>query len=402
MQFQKPSDASRLFACFALHHKKSFDSDFQLLLPLLRALVELELSYFQTKGNSKADKKTKVYFPAFNGSALQPPSDVLQGSHETRERLIQKLTNVVKTINLQPHPKSLLEDLKRYLDDFSQNRYRSHALVCAESLTLTSDNKRTYPFQRVQKVAAAYSKDFGCLLEPKEVSQTTSWECQLADQSAQQIRYWLRTILNPIPDRSPTYEDDAWNSRVSEIVLLQMEGEIENTAVEDGSLSSLVSDSLSFLYALFDNDNHLDQYSRILLQHTFVAKDFEGPAFFKISNSNITANQWKDLSTYMDHATKFLAAMNGAQFLYDLLTIIQNEPKYLELWNRHVLSTAAGLRRKVLLPEDAHLCLLQYPMAKLLNELELLLQIAQQPKQSCKSALDEWCKRLFFGTFLCL
>jgi len=52
-------------------------------------------------------------------------------------------------------------------------------------------------------------------------SHPLSWECRLANTSAQLVRYWLRTILNPIPGRAD-YENktDQWSSRLYDYIIL--------------------------------------------------------------------------------------------------------------------------------------------------------------------------------------
>jgi hypothetical protein len=149
-----------------------------------------------------------------------------------------------------------------------------HAQACAQSLLV--QKYQDYPLQRVQLAATAYAKDFLILqrrlfqtYEPHfqfpsqllQQVQLLSWELYLADASAQQIQYWFRTLLSPVPDCAPKRPSlVVVQVRIAQLVTL--ESDESSCAIYDGFLSSLVSDALShshdFLGALEKHNNNGD------------------------------------------------------------------------------------------------------------------------------------------------
>jgi hypothetical protein len=57
--------------------------------------------------------------------------------------------------------------------------------------------------KHVEKAAASYAQDFERIIGNGDDLAKLFWNCRLADASAQQICYWLQTVLNPVPDRAP-------------------------------------------------------------------------------------------------------------------------------------------------------------------------------------------------------
>jgi hypothetical protein len=388
----------------------------------MKELVHLELVHYPSSLNTSTSTNTstttpqqskKVHFPAFNGSALQPPSDVIEGSDQLREDCIQQLTTVVQESHKlhtaankanankdRAKDTSILHHLVQYLKtDFVTYH---HAQACANSFP-----SKSYPKARVAKAANAYVQDLTRILQPSSsTSKPCSWEFRLADLAAQHIRYWLRTLLNPIPDRAPSGGPPGnknWRYRVCDIVALrvQVEGE-ESTAVEDGSLSSLVSDALSFLYEFFGTHKLKDL-------EDFEASPSPGssrlPKEFCTSPLSlkqlfIAPEQWLVLEEEMTTATRFIAAMNAVQFLNDLFAIIVSEPKYQKLWKQWVQESAARLSlvdNSSLHSEDLHLVLLHVPLDQILQVLESISQRHAITYQQCQQRLDDMSQRFLFG-----
>lgn len=424
--YDQPCDAARLLACFTLHQdeeqrrrllvvvdpkmpgpkavtrrrKVSLDGktpgihSIQPIMPLMKEVVHLELVH-----NPSLCKKKVVHFPAFNGSALQPPSDVIEGSDQLREECIQQLTTVVQeshklhtaaTTSPSSPAKTILQQLVHYLKtDFVAN---SHAQACAHSFP-----SKSYPPARVAKAAKAYVQDLTRILhtDSEHNIKPCSWEFRLADLAAQHIRYWLRTLLNPIPDRAPaTFHNKNWRHRVCDIVALQVNEGEESTAVEDGSLSSLVSDALSFLYEFFGTHRLQD------FAHSDRLPDEFCSSTLSLKQLYIAPEQWLGLEQEMTTATCFLAAMNGVQFLRDLFAIIESETKYHKLWKQWVQESAVRLSladSSSLQSEDFHLVLLKAPLEDILPVLENMSQKHALQYGECQHRLKDMSQRFLFG-----
>lgn len=368
----------------------------QPILPLMKELVHLELVHYPSSPNTTTPQSKKVHFPAYNGSALQPPSDVIEGSDQLRDDCIQQLTTVVqeshKLHTAANAAKDILHQLVQYLKtDFVTYH---HAQACANSFP-----SKSYPKARVAKAAKAYVQDLTRILQPSSTSKPCSWEFRLGDLAAQHIRYWLRTLLNPIPDRAPSGPpgNKNWRYRVCDIVALQVEEGEESTAVEDGSLSSLVSDALSFLYEFFGTHKFEDfeaSPGSSRLPEEFCTSPLSLKQLF------IAPEQWQVLEEEMTTATRFIAAMNAVQFLNDLFAIIVSEPKYQKLWKQWVQESAARLSlvdTSSLHSEDLHLVLLHVPLEQILQVLKTISQRHAITYQQCQQRLDDMSQRFLFG-----
>lgn len=418
----QPCVAARLFACFTLHQCKQQQqqpqglaspeeepqkgrpvrqlnggmtsaqkSSFDLIIPFINALVDLEMTLLR---DDVKPTQRRVHFAAFDGSAMKPPSDVLEGSHRQQQEYIQQLAQVRRAAQ-DLNNKRILGDLAHFLrEPFVLHGYCG---LCAESMSKTMT--REYPSQRVQKAAESYATDLE-LLEKDEhsSSQEFSWNRRMADASAQLVRYWLRTILNPVPDRAPPTRSE-WNSRVSEIVSLELQQGESTVAIDDGSLSSLVSDALSHIYDYFGDDPNgwrqiLDATPSEFCQSEICHRGVAGKQNKMLQ---LSANAWKTIGQEIELATGFLAAMNGAQFLKDLLTIIIFSRRA-QAWQHSITASASILQkcRSSLQREDAHFCLLSLGPKQLLKFLEILVEDYRR-QEDCQNQLRDLEKRFWFG-----
>ena len=125
-----------------------------------------------------------------------------------------------------------------------------------------------YPPQRFSSAIQTLKKDFVCILKRLTNSSgllsldlTTSFERRLAEFIGQAIRFHLRKLFNPPPlplTRNSTTESSSTGKRQSnvfELVDLELpECGSRDSAVADGSISSLFSQSLRRIYEYFGVD----------------------------------------------------------------------------------------------------------------------------------------------------
>ena len=442
----------------------------------------------QPQAPSSADhRQRKVHFASFDGSSLCPPSDVTEGSYKPQQVCIQHLDSILSSIQqMKNNDEStwtvVLQDIVQYLDhDF---RLYYHDKVCAQSISVNNNaggggsttttknsiisttlaSSSTYPTRRIEKAAAVYSRDLESLIEQhnhqqrqeqqqqqqQEPSQTLSilpslslstdddyhhetttpltWECRLADVAAQLVRYWLRTILNPVPCRANQQtKTQRWNSRISELVELtdgdsigfyaleggESTGTEESssslsTAVEDGALSSLLSDSLSHLYDYLggidlssaSSSSWKEQLIKVLPDESCCASEIchRGLGTGRKPASQLSDEEWQQVGHELQTVCDFCAFYHRVIFLEQLLTIIiESSNNWLDHWKDTVETTAKHLvnlsssssSTVVVQEEDVHLVLLGIPLTELLRHIqEDIIPIASSRYELCKFNLQ--------------
>ena len=382
------------------HKQQEIPSDvmneIQPILPLLQLLVELEVSLlrdYQLNGR-------RVHFAAFDGSAMKPPSDVMQGSHKSQLECIQQLSRVQHEV--QHLNNTMADSVLRCLAQFltcKEFLVGGYSQTCAEIL---SGNEGNFPSQRVEKAAVAYASDFDLIISKTNVAGV-SWNRRLADAAAQLVRYWLRTILNPVPDRAPDRDaQTAWNCRVSGIV--HLDSSTHGYAIEDGSLSSLVSNALSHVFDYFGPEASNWQERVAAAPSNFCKTEIclrgirQNGRNNKINTNNkLTREDWRHVGVQVEMATRYLAALNGADFLYDLFSIIMSENLHRSSWENTVQEAAMSLTtcQASLQNEDAHFLLLAIPPKQLLGYLERIKTLEKQP---CQEGLQALSKNFLLGT----
>jgi hypothetical protein len=444
-QQQQPSPRKRPRRKAQCSGKDVLLASLQPIRHMLSALVDLEIALLQdepqttTKAYGGDGRKQRVHFAAFDGSALQPPSDVMEDSHSHEQAAIDGLSQVLQAVeelkkedgdstSTTPASQELLRELVDYLE--GPFLVDNHAPVCAQSL---STRFVEYAQPRVEKAAKRYANDLRQLLVVDEDSNNSSnksrrrrrplsWHCRLADAAAQLVRYWLRTKLNPVPDRAPFERySDGWNTRVCDLV--SMEAEADNggitTAVDDGSLSSLVSNAASHICYYFGNDwqhwkcrvdaTPTDFLAVSELCQTGIAPASLGTPSKKRRQSGPVLKEWsiqdwQQVGQQVELATGFLAAVNGAKFLYELLTIVVLYPEVEASWERTIQSSAERLGHccgdeddTAVQDSDVHLLLLRFSPTTLLQQLPILIHWTR--KQACELFLQQQLpKKFLFGS----
>jgi hypothetical protein len=488
--------------------KRSMDSKthaIQRIQPIrnfLDALVDLEWNLLEeptpqdtSKSSFSAEiPRKRVHFAAFDGSALCPPNDVTEGSHRQQETCIQNLTSILDAVknmamgdhnDARSHILATLRDIVFYLDqDF---RLYYHDKTCARSIskeklvaTFTTSGL-WYPTRRVEKAAAMYSRDLESLIEylksttvlsmsseDQALAKSTSnlassrplliWECRMADVSSQLVRYWLRTLLNPVPGRAvATGKTERWNTRIAELVILientnsaflgeasspgsesDDESAASSTAVDDGSLSSLLSDALSHIYDYLggiplnyasDGSHGLVAASgevwrqrllQVLPDASCLSSDrcSLGIGTGRSPALPLTDLEWKQVGDELQVASDFVAFFHRVVFLEQLVTILLGASDWASHWENTVqvsahrlielqkstiggtigfvaksessLDTSDMTMSQVLQQEDAHMVLLGIPLKELLSRIQNdLLPLASTRYDEIKASMQK-------------
>jgi hypothetical protein len=396
---------------------------------------------------SNLHRKKRVQFAAFDDMAVvRAPSDVIEGSYKPQDNCVKALISVLKAVEgifpkaISPsYTPSAPQDLKdqstssaanatvivRDFIFYLDNEFipQCHDTICVESL-MTIENQNI-PIGRVEKAALAYSRDLESLIHPKGTmtkqllavvhakeerirgddgddneivvplsiqtkdvfvrSRPLSWEFRLANTSAQLVRYWMRTLMNPIPERSDCdTKTNQWNSRLFDCVnLFEIPDEVEfNTEIndegngeadadtdvymasdddecsgvtfDDDKLSSLLSNALAHLYAYLDLRSSSISASSVswkdLLQKvipgetccvTTVCLDGLGSA----RNPVFLADEdWQEVRENLEEASDFCAFHRRVLFIERLLSIVE-KLDWVDYWTHTVQKAAEKLVR---------------------------------------------------------
>jgi hypothetical protein len=397
-------------------------SHIQPLLPLLQAMVELELVSLQeeeaeqdTCTKEEEESLRKVHFSGFDGASIKPPSDVILGSCDHQQDCIVKLKHVLneaRSVESQQqqhqeaqHP---LVYLLSFLESLDSDCDHAMAMLTACAQSISSSSPQTYYYQpsRVRTAADFYFHELQILQSRLVIDikipqpQPLYLEKKLADKCGQVIRYLLRTLLNPIPYRA--YWDDKLDTvRISD--LIKMESSVDSTPIEDGSISSLFSYALRHIYeVLGSTDSEQIRPVPDLFCHTAACWRGLGTRDFPV---HYTAEDWEEITSQLWQASLFLAAYNGARFLHQLLdlsTVSQQLENGIDTYSWPTLQHYAKVLHDhspvATASEDVHLAFLHLSLDSLKNQLAILLQVLDEQAEDCQGSLDGMVHRFQLGT----
>lgn len=447
----------------------------------LSANYDLARTLSDSQDDEHHFRKRRVQFAAFDDTAVvRAPCDVLEGSHKPQDNCIKALISVLDVVEkLFPRAissSSFAPSLSEARDCSASNVVRDfifyldnefipqcHDTVCVESLMAIGN--QNIPIGRIEKAAIAYSKDLKSLLHPRgkiikktvadiveqradhdEVivpisiktveefvsTQPLSWEYRLGNTSAQLVRYWLRTLMNPIPDRSDLEtKTDQWTSRLYDFVHLtepSEEGEFNTepnvssddddyscsssvVTFEDDKLSSLLSNALAHLYMYLDfgsmsslvrNTSWKTSLLKVIPNKnccaTIVCKEGLGSVQYPVY---IDEEDWQELEEHLLVASDFCAFHRRALFIERLLVIVAKK-NLVDHWNSTVQAAAKKLMRltlgNIIQPEDVHLVLLGIPLEELLDRLQQeILPVSRKRYEVVRANLRKTEKKFRFG-----
>ena len=400
-------------------------SHLQPLLPLLQAMVELELVSLQEeeaeqdtsiKEEEEEESLRKVHFSGFDGASIKPPSDVILGSCDHQQDCIGKLKDVLneaRSVESQQQQRQQAQKplvcLLSFLESLDSDCDHAMAMLtaCAQSIS-SSSTPQNYYYQpsRVRTAADFYFHDLQ-ILQSRLVNnvkipqpQPLYLEQRLTDKCGQVIRYLLRTMLNPVPYRA--YWDDKLDTvRISD--LIKMESTVDSTAVEDSNISSLFSYALRHIYeVLGSTDTQQIRPVPDLFCHTVACWRGLGTRDFP---AEYTTEDWEEITSQLWQASLFLAAYNGARFLHQLLDIsavsqqLENSTgTYSWPTLQHYAKVLHGHSAVATASEDVHLAFLHLSLDSLKNQLAILLQVLDEQAEDCQGSLDGMVNRFQLGT----
>ena len=393
----------------------------------------------KSKAHVGSPKRRRIQFAAFDDMAVvRAASDVLEDSQKPLENCTKALASLLNAVG-EIFPKAISCTPTQLTQDIADQSPSSdatsivcdfifylskefipqcHDTICVESLMTIE--KQNIPVLRVQKAATIYSRDLDSLINPKgkttkhllattnaiegqirddmivvPFSISTSdvfvrtrpltWECRLANTSAQLLRYWMRTHMNEFSERADSdTKTDQWKTRLIDCVNVTnimdekefnikpnksitiydesepgrsisieddaCSGEIE----EDPNLSSMLSNALSHIYSYLNlgadqsalSEQFMSWKDRLLQEMpdenccaTTVCQDGFGtgrkPAY-------ITEDDWQDIHEQLEAACYFCSFHRRALFIERLFSILELIG-WTDQWTHTVQATARNL-----------------------------------------------------------
>ena len=185
-------------------------------------------------------------------------------------------------------------------------------------------------------------------------SASTALERRLAEFAGQSIRFHLRRLFNPPPlpytrpadDRSeaslpPTPKElSLRQSRVSDLVDLELPDVTRDSAIADGSISSLFSLALCRIYGYFGKDlfvSALNSDDPIRLPEHFCTSPVSqrGLGTPENPNKSMSSEELEELINDVDDVYDFLAAYQAINFLLQLMRApgVKREVKKMGGWS---------------------------------------------------------------------
>jgi hypothetical protein len=332
---------------------------------LLKAIVNFEVACLEEEedergndGDEMNDQRPagdtnarRVAFCGWDGSAVRPPVDRIDGSDSHMAKTVDALAEVVHIYaDLTPADAPSLRRFVRNLHD------GNGLLVTASACSIGQDDK--FLQARIRDAVKFHREDMITILFRLDLSwngsfQTLHVERQLAVRLAQSIRFQLRNLLNPAPPRfSPSdihyAERSQAFSQVPALVDLvsELPPEKITDAVKEKNLATLVSQALETVYAFLG-----DAILRQTLADESTAA-WSGTSTVQLQDlldrprtrrSPPTPELIESLKQHVTKSSRFLACRNAAQFLVDLFRLDLVGPEILRRGGIDRLETYASL-----------------------------------------------------------
>jgi len=401
------------------------------ILPFLRARVEVESVSMGTPDHNDMGKK--VYFSAFDASAVQPPVDrhgVTSAEHQRKTihamlRAKEQLDILVVSAARLPSSqwdngnylnaevcvvvqtiKSLISFLKNNIH-YSVNFDDTNMCIVDQCAIAIGCRPK-----RVIKVMGQCQQELELIMNRIDVGEHAGnssslpiIENRLVELLGQRIRYLLRRLQNGPPPRL-SHNDTGYDQRcqnfsgVIQYIQLELPPKCQNVAVSDECISALVSTALYHITECFGVENLLDPtFSEPALPHQFISQTELN--FHVRPHIELDECQMQKLRVEINYACLFLAATRACKFLVDLWTIpgVQTEIERQGGWSE-VEEYAAILWKKHLwkiCPDDAHLVLLN-DFQFLLERLKIYLPVMEQRATICESDIVDMIRRFRLNT----
>lgn len=218
----------------------------------------------------------------------------------------------------------------------------------------------------------------------KKGSEVTFVEKRLAEFVGQSIRFHLRKLFNPpvlpytradssgentstMPKPSSLEDPSMRQSRLHELVKLEVPQCARDSAVADGSISSIISTALSNIYNFFGLDGFLsaittDDPIRVPDNFCTSPASQKGLGTSKKPTAPMTKDELSEITKEINQVYDFFAAYNACKFLVHLMKIpgVKEEISAMGGWST-VEQYSRVLRRfglGTIFLEDAHLAVL--------------------------------------------
>lgn len=420
-----PCVSARLFACFTIVSEDTSEDDTerpvrrrgrisakqQPLWPLLKALVLVEET---SLGRIPQSQGRKVHFSGFDCSSTAPPVESILGSQHhweasihAMEKAVTELHALTSSANENHDLLASLQQLVTFLSDLESESGALMRVECSRSMP------GHWPPERIKKPAEMYRQDFENVMRllrsgletPPHGSRSTSIvisvEKQLSEFLGQAIRFYLRQFFNPAPLKVstpptltvqekksvPMSYSSKKRSRISELVSMTLPEGVAvdmDSAIADGSISSIVSAALQCIHSYFGMEGLLSSDEKdvvVSVPEGFCTSEASQRCLpTRRSQEPITDEELQAIVDDVCKAQSFQNAAHACRFLRDLMKCpgVQEEIKKVGGW------TLVEEYAKKLCQYDLLRCCSDDVHFSLLCNVELLLQRIDR----CYSAME--------------
>ena len=249
-------------------------------------------------------------------------------------------------------------------------------------------------------------------------SNRTSLEWRLAEFVGQSIRFHLRRLFNPpplpyttppdgsgTPPHPPTPKDVAFRqSRVYELIDLELPATSRDTAVADGSVSSLFSIALGRIYDFFGMEafvSALTTENPISIPDSFCSSptSMRGLGTKNEPADPVTKDELEELLGDIAEVYRFLSAYKACKFLLELMQApgVREEINKMGGWTKVELYAKIIRQHNLgsMCIEDAHFSILAYAgsMDRFFTKIEDWISHMEPKIPLAKISIDQLAKR---------
>jgi hypothetical protein len=420
--------SARIFACFDLSQpniscevaviaaKRAQSSIAAPLLQLMTSIVSVEMTALDEQDESKATTGRKVHFSGFDCSSTHPPSDARAGSQSHQKQCIAALVQATQQIQsiadgrvpkgAKPCDRTILfaslESLVNFLSSMlvdtrirlecaqvslhatwrrfrfgapHLNLHRCFITTCCKSI------EASYPPKRLIKAIQVFKGDFECILQRMrafsggrqlDYTTATSLERRLSELTGQAIRFHLRQLFNPAPNpltrghvtKTKLLSGSERKSNIFDLVDLVVPDAGRDSAVADGSISSLFSLALRRIYDYFGMDAFSPATTHsIPLPNSFCSSPASqrGLGTAKNPAKNMSPEELSEFVEEIGDVFRFLACFHACKFLVGLISApgVAQEIQKMGAWSA-IDQYAKSMREHDLIMvcvEDSHLAI---------------------------------------------
>ncbi len=269
---------------------------------------------------------------------------------------------------------------------------------------------RNWPLSRFMNAAKYYGEEFSLIKSP-ESTQISQIRSKLGDFIGRAIRFYLRQFFNPVPVSLHTYSDaeqpdyDYSRSLVYKIIEMSADNGLRDTAVADGSISSVISFALFRMNEFFELNKRLNANTNNR-DDKYINSFFTRPASInglqrRGSTVILSENDLNEILQDIHECHTILAGVRALKFFHSVIQWpgVANAIDDVGGWGKveHFSRIFSEYELEKEVPEERHFKLL-INVGKLVQKIDGDLGELCKVEEECDKSLRQTWKRFRCGT----